>query len=138
MLRKIQAGENPQRPYDGIAHPVWEFIERCWSRDPANRPLAGKLCKNFSEFSSLPQDTHAPDGRAPIEALPGKLKLQARSVKLSLKGQEQRQFFVKFKYGNKDHTTSLTKAVAGDEHTWFVFSPFPLLLPSLNFNQGQS
>jgi len=79
---------------------------------------------------------HAPDGRSPIEE--GKLKLRIQSIKISLNKQKQRQFFVKFRYENKDHTTSPTKVVAGDEHTWSVFSPFPSLLPPFNFNQGQS
>ena len=66
--------------------------------------------------------------------LPGILKLQIQSIQISLNKPKQRKFSVKFKYGNKDHTTSQsTKAADGDEHTWFVFRRFLPSLPPLSF-----
>lgn len=105
------------------ARPVWEYLEKCWSRDPQQRPPIADVYSTFSGFRSLPQVVHTPDGRSPMEELPGRLKLQVQSIKLSLDKPKQQQFSVRFKYGNKDHTTSPTKAVTSDEHIWFVFRP---------------
>lgn len=57
--------------------------------------------------------------------MPGRLKLQVQSIKIPLNNPKRRKFSVKFKYGNKDYKTSpTTKAVVGDEHTWFAVSHF--------------
>ena len=122
-LLKIQAGEMPQRPYGMIADPVWEYLEKCWSRDPKQRPPIADVCSAFSRFRSLPQVVHTLEGRSPIEELPGKLKLQVQSIKISLDKPKQQHFSIRFKYGNKDHTTLPTKVVTSDEHTWFVSRP---------------
>ena len=71
-----------------------------------------------------------------MEELPGKLKLQAQSIKISLGKPKKQRFSVRFKYGNEDHTTSpTTKTLAGDEHTWFAFRPPPA--PPLSLTRGQ-
>lgn len=139
-LSKIQAGEIPQQPSEGIDATVWEFLEKCWSRDATKRPSSDQVCDSFFQFRTLPQIAPAPEGRPGMEELPGKLRLQVQSIKISLNKSKQQQLCVKFKYGNKNHTTApTTKAVDGsDEHTWFVFS---LVLPSflsLSFAQEQS
>jgi len=125
-LLKIQAGEKPQRPSNGIADPVWEFLEKCWGVDPTTRPPTAEVLGAFSEFRSLPQAVHAPEGRSAIEELPGKLKLQVQGIKISLNKPNQQRFYIRFRYGEKDHTTSPTNAVTDDEHIWFVCRP-PLL-----------
>lgn len=118
----------PQRPPNKIADPTWEFLEGCWSRDRTKRPSITQVCDALLQSPSPPRFVHTPEGGAGAEELPGKLKLQVQSIQISLNKPKQRKFSVKFKYGNKDHTTSLsTKAAAGDEHTWFVF--YPLYLP---------
>jgi len=64
----------------------------------------------FTNFCSLHSATE----------LPGVLKLQVQRIMFWFPKAKQ-QFFVKFKYGNKDHTTSLTTgATAGGQYTWFV------------------
>jgi len=74
-----------------------------------------------------------------MEELPGKLKLQAQSIKISLNKPRRQRFSVRFRYGNEDHTTSpTTKALAGDEHTWFAFYPPPAPLLSLIRGQERS
>jgi len=126
VLQKIKAGERPQRPSDGIADPVWEFLEKCWSGDPTKRPPTAEVRDAFSKFRTFPEAT-LPNLRSPIEELPGTLKLQVQAIRISLNKPRKQQFSVEFKYGNKDHTTSFTEAVAGDQHTWFVFRLFPPL-----------
>jgi len=130
-LERIQAGEKPQRPSDGIADPVWKFLEKCWSMDPTKRPSTAEVCDAFLGFHSFPQVTHIPGARSPIEELPGKLKLQVQAIKISLNKPKQQQFSVRFKYGNRDHTTTRTAPASGDEHSWFAFPPFPPPLSSL-------
>jgi len=113
VLLKKREGEIPQRPpdADGIADPVWEFLERCWSRDPAKRPPTAQVYESLSK----------------LRPLPGNLSLRVQGIKTSLKKSKQQRFSVRFKYGNKYHTTTPTsKVVAGDEYTWFGFNP---LLP---------
>jgi len=119
-LAKIQAGEVPQRPSDGIDDSVWDFLERCWSRDLVSRPSTARVCDIFLQFRFLPQVTPINGGRSGKEELPGKLRLQIQSIKISLNKSKQYQLFVKLKYGNKNHTTSPTPKTAdgSDEHTW--------------------
>jgi len=123
-LANIRAGTTPERPSDGIPDPVWRLLEKCWSIDPAERPSATRVYNTLSNFRSV---------RPVIEELPEKLKLQVQSLKISLIGTKKQRFSVKFKYGDKDHTTSLTTgAVAGDEYTWFALHPSPSSLLSLS------
>lgn len=120
-MLKIQAGEKPQRPSDGILDPVWDFLEKCWSSKPAKRPLVAQIHGTFSKPRSASQILRIPEGRLAMEELPGKLKLQAQSIRISLSKRKKQRFSVRFKYGNEGHTTSPTaKVSAGDEHTWFV------------------
>jgi len=138
-LLKIQAGEMPQRPSDGITDPVWEFLERCWSRDPTKRPPIAEVYGFFSQLRSNPQVTYPTEGRSAMEELPGRLKVQAQSIKISLSRPKRQRFYLKYRYGNKDHTTSpTTKSVAGSEHTWFAFRRFLPSLPLLSLGQGRS
>jgi len=51
MLLKVQDGEIPQRPPDGIADPVWEFLERCWSKNPMERPSTAQVYESLSKLS---------------------------------------------------------------------------------------
>ena len=122
ILLKIQAGEKPQRPSEGIPDPVWEFLNKCWSSDPMKRPSADQVHENFSKLRSPLEVPHVPKGRLVMEELPGRLKLQAQSIKISLNKPKEQRFSVRFTYGNKGHTTSpTTKVAAGGEHTWFAF-----------------
>ena len=100
------------------------------------RPPTADVVDAFSGFRSLPQVMHTPEGRLSIEGLPGKLKLQVQGIKISLNKPKQQQLSIKFKYGDKEYTTSLTKAAAGDEYIWFVFSPPLPPLSSLSLKQG--
>ena len=122
---KIQAYELPQKPF-GIDETVWEFLRECWNRDPEKRPSTAQVCDAFLRFSLLPKFTPAPKGQRATD-LPGKLRVQVKSIKISLDGSKQQQFSVKFKYGNKDYTTSPAKCADGSsEHTWFALRPFLL------------
>ena len=134
-LHKIQAGETPQQPSDEIYDAVWEFLEKCWNRNPSKRPPIAQISDAFSEFRSLPQVMPTPA----TEELPGKLKLHVQSVKIPLDKSKQHEFSVRFKYGNKGHTTALAKPMGGsDEHTWFGLRSLLPSPPSLSFTQEQS
>ena len=45
MRQKVQAGEIPERPSDGITDSFWNLLEECWSKIPAKRPPVLKLCE---------------------------------------------------------------------------------------------
>ena len=135
-LAKIQDGEIPQRPPSGIADSIWELLEECWNRVPIIRPPIAQVLNALLYPPTLPQVTPTPEGRPAVGELPGKLKLQVRSIKISLNKSKRQKYSVKFKYGNRDYMTSpTTKAMTGDEYTWFAFRPFLPLLPPLIFEQ---
>jgi hypothetical protein len=87
VLEKIQAGETLQRPSDKITGPLWEFLEKCWSRDPNKRPSIAQVCEAFSNPESPPQAifsnpqppsqaTRAPERRQTAGEPPGKQKFK--------------------------------------------------------------
>jgi len=139
-LSKIQVGEMPHQSSDEIADPVWEFLERCWSRDPTKRPSTVQVGDAFSQFHLRPPQVIPTTEGGPVTGeLPGKLKLQVQSIRISLDNSKQLKFHVKFKYGNKQHTTpSTTRVMDGDEYTWFAISPPLPSLPSLSLTQERS
>ncbi|KAF9648576.1 kinase-like protein [Thelephora ganbajun] len=116
---KLTVGEAPRRPSSGITDPIWEFLKKCWSRNPTKRPPIIEVHDAFSLFRN-PRRARVPLRKKLTKVvLPGKLKLQVHSVKISLNNPKQQQFSVKFKYGKKDFTTSLARPMSGlDEHTW--------------------
>jgi len=128
----MRAREIPQKPFEGMDDIVWEFLEMCWSRDVTKRPSSHQVYNSMLRFRSLPQVIPALGGRLRMEELPGKLRLEVQSIRISLNKPKQHQLCVKIKYGSRDYTTAPTmKAVGGsDEYIWFVFSLFPSPLPS--------
>lgn len=122
-LSNIRDGEKPQRPSEGIADPVWLFLEKCWRRTPRERPSAALLYHTFSKLRPVPK---------PAEELPRILKLQVQGIKLPFTGTKKQQFSVHFKYRSRTHTIKLpTEATTGDEYTLFAFRshlPSPLSL----------
>jgi len=132
VLEKIRVGELPRRP-SGINGTVWEFLQKCWSRDPTKRPSIVQVCDAFSEFCLLPKFTLSPDAWSATE-LPGRVKLMFKSIKVPSEKSKQ-PFFVKLQYGSKvqEHTTPPTKLFdTSSGHTWFGPCPFLLSLPSLS------
>ena len=148
VLEKIRVGELPHRPPE-IDDDVWEFLQKCWSRDPVKRPSTVEVYDAFSRFFPAPERrsmTELP-GKAksgqpstempgkvklgqPSTELPGKVKLQVQSIKVLLDKSKQQQFSVKLKYGNKDHTTSPMKlSDTSGEHKWFALCLFLRSLP---------
>jgi len=117
VLEKLRVGEFPQEP-SGIDDMVWEFLQRCWSRDPAKRPSTSQVCDAFSKFSLLPKFIPTPEGK-PATELPGRVKLLFKSIKVPSDRSRQQPFSVKLKYGNKEYTTSPTKLLdTSGGHTW--------------------
>jgi len=119
----VQAGEMPERPSGRIDDLVWGLLRRCWGRNPTERPSSFEVYNTLSSLSSppqvrqSPQESHTPQGSS-TEELPGKLKLNFQSIKVS-PDQPKQQFYVKLKYGNMDHATSSTNYVGGSgEHGW--------------------
>jgi len=132
-LQKIQAGEMPQQPSVNDDE-IWEFLRRCWSRDPKKRPSTTQVFNVFSQFRSLLQAIDGCEGPG-IEEVRGRLglrvrrlKLRVRSIKILLDKSKPQYLFVKFKYGTKDHTTSPTTKAGGGpgEYTWLRFAHFYL------------
>jgi len=135
-LLKIKTGEIPHRPPNDISDPVWGLLERCWSRDFTKRPSTVQVYDAFLRFRNLPQVICTPEERLVIGGLPEKLKLRVQGIKISLNEPRHSQFSVRFKYGNKDHTTSpTTGVVGGNEHVWSV--PYPFLPPLLSLSLQQ-
>jgi len=54
-LSRVQAGELPRRPPDGITDPVWEFLEKCWNGNPTKRPSTAQVYDALSRFQPLPE-----------------------------------------------------------------------------------
>ena len=134
VLEKVRVGELPRKP-SGIDNAVWDFLEKCWSRDPKKRPEIAPICDAFSRFCLLPKFTPSPEGQSTTE-LPGSVKLMFNSIKVSFDKSKQQPFYVKLKYGNKEHKTSPTKLFdTSGGHTWFGFRPFLPSLQSLSFTQ---
>jgi len=131
-LSNIRAGKTPERPSEGIPDSVWQLLQKCWSMDTSERPSATQMYNALSNFRSV---------RPVIEELPGKLKLQVRSIKFlfnRFNKARKRRFFVKFKYGNEVYKTSLTRSSAvGDDYMWSVFHSSPSSLLSLSPGQVQ-
>ena len=135
VLLKLQAGEMPQRPYEGINDQAWELLEKCWSRDPGERPPTLGLYNILSNLASNPQVTHTSQRQT---GLPEKLRLQVHGLKLLHDKPIAGQFYVKFVYGNVGHKTQPTKAADGlGESTWFALHPRPLGQLRLNSTQEQ-
>ena len=135
-MEKIRVGEPPQKP-SGVDDDVWEFLRKCWNSDPKERPSIAEVRGAFSQFCSLPKFTFDPDDLLATE-LPGKVNLQIQSIRVGFEKSRQKQFCVKLKYGNKDHTTPVAKFVeATGEHGWFAFRPF-LLSATIERSPGAS
>ena len=135
--KKIRNGETvPLHPSDKIDDAVRQFLEKCWGRDPSKRPSTALVCETFSQFCSLPQMTSTSEGQS-ATGLPGKIELLVHSMIVHKESWKRQQFSVKFKYGNRDYTTSLTSEDNWDDHIWFAFRPSPPSLPSLSLAQGQ-
>ena len=132
VLLKLQAGEMPQRPYEGINDQAWELLEKCWSRDPGERPPTLGLYNALSNVASDPQVTHTPQGQT---VLPKKLRLQVHGLKLTHDKPNKGMFYVMFVYGNVSHATQLMNA--SGERIWFALRPRPLVQLRLNPAQEQ-
>ncbi|KAF9785749.1 hypothetical protein BJ322DRAFT_737992 [Thelephora terrestris] len=118
ILPKAQAGETPERPPDKIDDSVWVLLQGCWSRDPANRPPIGDV---YSALLGRAQ------GQLLIAGLPAKLMLQFQGIKLSPNQSKRQSFYVKLRYGKKDHTTSPTNCVySSGEHAWTNVESWPI------------
>jgi len=125
-LSQIRAGKMPERPSGGITDPVWQLLEECWSKDPRERPSTIQVYNTLSIFRA-------------IKVLPEKLKLVVQSIGVPFTTPRPQQVSVKFKYGNKDHATSLTTwTSAGSEYIWSTFRPSLQSLLSLNLGQEPS
>ena len=124
IIQKVQAGEVPGRPPGRIHDLAWELLEKCWKMDPAERPQTAELYNTLSNLVTGPQITEtvgSPRRQSVTGELPGRLKLQVQVIKFSFDKSKKRQFYVKLRYGNRNHTTSPTNPVGGSgEHTWFV------------------
>ena len=126
IVPKVQAGEIPERLPGRIGDSVWELLGKCWSRLPERRPSAAELHDAFSDLCAHPQATHT-QGRLGKGELPEKLELWVQSIRFSLDKSKKGRFYVKLKYGNRDHTTPLTNPVEGSgEYTWFMLYLFHL------------
>lgn len=135
VLLKILAGEMPERHSDGINDQAWELLEKCWSRDPGERPPTLGLYNILSNLASNPQVTHSSQGQT---VLPETLKLRVQGFKLFHDKPITGQFYVKFVYGNVGHKTQPTMSADGPgERTWFALHPLPLVQPRLNPVQDQ-
>ena len=140
ILSMIEAGKTPERPAEGIDDVTWELLEKCWKRDPAERPSTVELYNTWSNPTHSPQEAHTSSKRLGTGGPPGQLKLRVLDVKFSLDLSKKRQFYVKLRYGNKNYETPPTDPVDGSgAHKWFVLRPFPpstWLLSLHRNNQG--
>ena len=133
VLEMVRVGEPPQRP-SKIDDTVWEFLRKCWSKDPSKRPSTSNLRCPLAILSSS-------QVRACSWGIIGDRATGEGDVDV-----QEHQSFVrqiettaKLKYGNKEHTALPTKLFdTSGGHTWFGPSPFLLSLPSLSLTREQS
>ena len=113
-LSDIRAGKTPQQPSDGTVDPIWRLLEECWSRHHWRRPSATRVYDTLSKFRTT-------------EELPEKFELRVQSIRISFAGVRRQRFYVKLKYRNEVHMTSLTtRSAADDEYIWFAIPhPYP-------------
>lgn len=101
---------------------VWGLLEKCWRITPQERPPVVEV---YRTLQSRPRAVHTPQRRSAIGELPETLKLHVHGIKFSEDWSSRQQFYVKFKYGNTDYTTSLTDLTNDwGEYTWFALRPF--------------
>ena len=51
---EIRAGKFPQRSSEEIPSPIWVFLEKCWNKDPRERPSIVQVHDALSQFQLLP------------------------------------------------------------------------------------
>ena len=121
----VQAGMKgiPARPPGVFDDLVWELLKDCWSQTPEECPPIAEL---YHTLKSSPKVTHTPWGRPAVGELPGTLGLHVHSIDFS-ESRQSGQFYVKFKYGNKEYATPPTNLNIGwGEHAWFASRLFQL------------
>jgi len=120
----VQATEIPERPLDIIDNPIWELLQKCWSRIPKERPRTLEIYNTFSNLVYDPEAASTLQGGAVVVGLPAKLKLQVLSLKFPPGKSKTRQFYVRFRYGSNGYKTKAANESSGCK--WFALHPFPL------------
>uniref|UniRef100_A0A0W0EWH8 Protein kinase domain-containing protein n=1 Tax=Moniliophthora roreri TaxID=221103 RepID=A0A0W0EWH8_MONRR len=51
VMFQVMSGKRPSRPADGwCPDHIWELVERCWSQDPGQRPLAAQIVEYLGQL----------------------------------------------------------------------------------------
>ena len=113
----MMVGELPIRPHGLIDDPVWELLEKCWSRTPRDRPQINKVHDALSGLRFHPKVVHANRGQSA-------LSLHIQSIKPSLQQGYNPLFRVKLQYQHLSEVIPCTDQVNDvGEYTWFAFRP---------------
>ena len=116
-------GGIPARPHGVLNDIVWELLKKCWSVAPRDRPPITEVHRTLE---SRPEVVHTPQRQPVADDLPGTLKLHVHSITSKSVHLFSRQFYIKFKYGYRDHTTSPTEPNDYGAYTWFALRLFQL------------
>ncbi|KAF9779338.1 kinase-like domain-containing protein [Thelephora terrestris] len=132
---------NPMRPPGAIEDRIWKPLRKCWKKDHSARPPIAEVCDALGFGSKITQTSRRrPPLRRPLAGgLPRTLELHVHSIKFSQDLESGQQFYVRFKYRNREFKTSPTN-LKNDwgGHTWFAFCSFQLSLLSLSPTQERS
>ena len=126
LLSSVPAAETPTRSRGTISDTVWNLLEGCWSWDPRERPALVELYNALSDSSSNHRTTDIPEGRVTEYVHPVVISIWAGG---SPPG--PRRFYLKFKYGEMNHTTdprSLMWWKGSWRYVWYAcahFCPVP-------------
>ena len=128
LLRRVPSAEIPTRSRGTIGDTVWNLLEGCWSRDPGGRPALVELYNALSDPSSHHRTTDIPEGRV-TERLPLKQYLHPVVIDFRAGGSPPgpRRFYLKFKYGEMNHTTdprSLMWWKGSWRYVWYAYAHF--------------
>ena len=126
MSSKVHAEVIPERPSGRIGDTLWSLLEGCWNKDPAKRPTTVELYNALSDPSSRHRVTETPRGRV-IVGLAPELRLRFESIAPSPTANplKRRQFYVKLKYGEMNHTTPSTAAREKTHgKVWYAYARF--------------
>ncbi|KAF9785451.1 kinase-like domain-containing protein [Thelephora terrestris] len=106
----------PVRPPGAFDDLFWGLLAKCWRRRPMERP---HMYEVYGTVKSRPKVKRAPWGRFEGPESRNEYELHIHGIKFRNGRPPSQEFYVKFKYGEKGYTTSLT-IFQNDwgEYTW--------------------
>ncbi|KAF9785469.1 kinase-like domain-containing protein [Thelephora terrestris] len=124
----------PARPPGAFDDLFWGLLAKCWRRRPRERPPIDEV---YRMVKSRPKVNRASLEPLAARELQTKYELHVHGIKFPNDRPPSQEFYVKFKYGDKDYTTPLTNLQDDrGEYIWHVLRPFQLPPLPLSLRPG--